>query len=112
MSDRSPHGLAVLHAADPTRNPYSGEMFPHDSRWAYLLDIRRTRSDKRGQAAGDDQRGALYGAALRQFEELLASAQAAGYAGRSIPLFYALSQAGRAIVAAYGEHPTVDGHGL
>jgi hypothetical protein len=54
----------------------------------------------------------LYGAALRQFEDLLSSAEASGYAGRPVPLFYALSQAGRAIVAAFGDSPVVDGHGL
>ena len=54
----------------------------------------------------------LYASALRQFEDLLTSAEAAGYAGRPVPLFDALSQAGRAIVAAFGDAPTVGGHGL
>jgi hypothetical protein len=76
------------------------------------LDIRSTRATRPGRAGADPDRGVLYAAALRQFEDLLTSAEAAGYAGRPVPLFYALSQAGRAIVAAFGDNPTVDGHGL
>lgn len=79
---------------------------------AHRLDIRRTRAVRPGQAATDVTRGELYGAAIQQFEDLLTAAGAAGYAGRPLPLFYALSQAGRAIVAAFGSDPTVDGHGL
>ncbi len=54
----------------------------------------------------------MYSAALRQFEDLLTSSEAAGHAGRPVPLFYALSQAGRALVAAFGDTPIVNGHGL
>ncbi|MBF6605700.1 MAG: hypothetical protein IVW53_08995 [Chloroflexi bacterium] len=53
-------------------------------------------------ATADAQRAATYRAALQQFEELLHAAEATGYAARPLPLFYALSQAGRAIVASRG----------
>jgi hypothetical protein len=65
-------------------------------------------------AAQESRRRDVYRAALQQFEELFESAAAAGPASRPLPLFYALSQAGRAIAAAYDQ--TVDwdfhGHGL
>jgi YaaC-like Protein len=55
----------------------------------------------------------LYSAALTQFDELIAAAAAAGAASRPLPLFYALSQAGRAIAAAHADEPwRLDGHGL
>jgi hypothetical protein len=57
-------------------------------------------------------RRAIYGAALQQFEELLTAASVVGPASRPLPLFYALSQAGRAIVAAFGDVPATRGHGL
>jgi len=79
---------------------------------AHRLDLRRTRAVRPGQAGTNSTRGELYSAAIRQFEDLLVAAEAAGYAGRPLPLFYALSQAGRALVAAFGSTPTVDGHGL
>jgi hypothetical protein len=44
----------------------------------------------------------MYRAALEQFEELIKAAASVGYPARPLPLFYALSQAGRAIVAARG----------
>lgn len=64
-----------------------------------------------GQASHDEQRGAIYRAALQQFEELLQAAAATGYAARPLPLFYALSQAGRAIVACHGDEQARN-HGL
>jgi len=77
-----------------------------------LTQIRWTRSEPPGKAANDEGRRALYCASLQQFEELLTAAEAAGHASRPLPLFYALSQAGRAIVAAYGDAPVCAGHGL
>ena len=74
--------------------------------------VRLTRAEPPGYAAGDDARRAIYGAALQQFEELLAAAGAVGPMSRPLPLFYALSQAGRAIVAAFGEKPEIGSHGL
>lgn len=79
--------------------------------WAQNV-IRLTRSDPPGQAGSDKARRGNYAAALQQFDELLAAAAAAGHASRPLPLFYALSQAGRAIAAAYGQGGIIDGHGL
>lgn len=79
---------------------------------AYRYAIRSTRATRPARAGADPDRGLLYAAALRQFEDLLTSAEAAGHAGRPVPLFYALSQAGRAIIAAFGDTPRASGHGL
>lgn len=77
-----------------------------------LTQIRWTRSEPPGMAGSDAKRRAIYCASLQQFEELLTAAAAAGHASRPLPLYYALSQAGRALVAAYGQEPTCAGHGL
>lgn len=56
-----------------------------------------------------------FGAALEQFEQLLGAAEVSGPASAPLPLFYALSQAGRAIAAArLPDHQRWDftGHGL
>ncbi len=50
--------------------------------------------------AAADPRRSTYTAALAQFEELLAAGRTATSASRPLPLFYAMSQAGRAISAA------------
>ncbi len=73
--------------------------------------LRLTRSTPPGAAKNDPLASATYRAALEQFEELIRAAAAVGYQSRPLPLFYALSQAGRAIVAARGgaDHQT---HGL
>lgn len=71
------------------------------SPWA-LNVIRASRSGPPGLAASDGARRRTYGAALQQFDELLEAATTAGHASRPLPLFYALSQAGRAIASAYG----------
>lgn len=57
-------------------------------------------------------RRAVYGFALEQFEQLLAAANDSGPASRPLAAFYALSQAGRAIVAARGQVLPIRGHGL
>lgn len=81
---------------------------------ASLLRIRATRSSPPGYAAADPSRRSLYGAALQQFEELLDAARVVGPASRPLPLFYAVEQAGAAMVAAHlpdgGSLPT--SHGL
>jgi hypothetical protein len=79
---------------------------------AALRELRWTRSDPPGLASDDAERRSIYVAALQQFEELLGAARQAGPATKALPLFYALSQAGRAIVAAHGEFPRTFGHGL
>jgi YaaC-like Protein len=77
--------------------------------------IRMTRATPPGRASADDEptRRATYVAALQQFDELMAAAAEVGPASRPLPLFYALSQAGRAIAAAHaGEDWAFHGHGL
>lgn len=61
--------------------------------------VRSRRADPKGLAQGDPERRRVFGAALQQAEELAAAARAASPASKPITLFYALSQAGRAIVA-------------
>jgi hypothetical protein len=74
--------------------------------------LRRTRARPPGRA-GEGERRATYGTALEQFEELLCAAETASPGVRPLPLFYSLSQAGRAIAAAYlpGEWK-LRGHGI
>jgi hypothetical protein len=74
--------------------------------------LRSTRAEPPGLAADDPARRALFGAALQQFDELLTAAEVTGYASRPLPLFYALSQAGRAFAAAFAESPKIGAHGL
>jgi hypothetical protein len=74
--------------------------------------IRRTRATPPGHAGEQERRG-TYGTALEQFEELMNAASDASPAVRPLPLFYALSQAGRAIAAAYiPDDWRLYGHGL
>jgi hypothetical protein len=68
-----------------------------------LYGIRATRASPPGFARDDDERRRVYGAALAQFDELIASSAAVGPASRPLPLFYAMSQAGRAIAAAHAK---------
>ncbi len=74
--------------------------------------IRRTRARPPGYARHEDRR-ATYGTALEQFEELIKAAAAASPGVRPLPLFYALSQAGRAIAAAnLPDGWKLHGHGI
>lgn len=68
------------------------------------FQIRATRARPPGRG-GDEARRATYGAALAQFDELMTAAAANSAAARPLPLFYALSQAGRAIAAAHADSP-------
>lgn len=78
----------------------------------YLRNLRGSRSNPPGRASADPERRSIYTSALQQFEELLQASRASGSASRPLPLFYALSQGVRALVAARGEQPVVRGHGL
>ena len=50
---------------------------------------------------------------MEQFEELVRAAEQVDAAARALPLFYALSQAGRAVAASHAEDPwELRGHGL
>src|SRR6266851_223292 len=70
-----------------------------------------TRSRPVGLAQSDPIRAGLYRAALEQFEELIKASASSGPASRPLPLFYALTQASRAITAVRGG-PDHRGHGL
>lgn len=77
-------------------------------------DLRSSRATPPALAETRSDRAEVYRAALQQFDELISAAETAGVAARPIPLFYAVSQAGRAITAA---HRGADdwrhrGHGL
>src|SRR4051794_26337130 len=65
--------------------------------------VRATRAAPPGAAANDPDRRATYGAALAQFDELMSAARMSSPASRPLALFYALSQAGRAMAAAHGD---------
>lgn len=67
--------------------------------------LRSTLAEPPGASAAETERRATYRAALTQFEQLLDAARAAGSAARPLPLYYALAQAGRAIVACRGSEP-------
>lgn len=82
-----------------------------DQSWM-LRDIRGTRADPPGLAAENQERRAIYGAGIEQFEQLLEASRGISPSARPLPLFYALSQAGRAIIAAKGDSPRFDSHGL
>ncbi len=74
--------------------------------------LRTTRAAPPGQA-GADARRRTYAAAMEQFEELMRAAEQVGAPARPLPLFYALSQAGRAVTAAHADQPwQLRGHGL
>jgi hypothetical protein len=75
--------------------------------------IRALRARRPGRAESDAGRAAVFGAALEQCQQLMEAAASVGYAARPLPLFYAVSQAGRAIAAAFAEEPwELSGHGL
>jgi len=82
-----------------------------DAAWRQIRALRAAPP----MLAQDARRRAVFGAALQQSQELFDAATAVGPASKPLPLFYALSQAGRAITAAHNpDHTTwaVRGHGL
>jgi hypothetical protein len=76
--------------------------------------IRAQRARPPGIAGAIDERRLVFQSALAQAEELWDAAAAAGPRSRALPLFYCLSQAGRAICAAWSEADEWQprGHGL
>jgi YaaC-like protein len=75
-------------------------------------NLRATRAHPPGRAASGDERASVYRAALEQFDELMRAAAAVGPSARPLPLFYAVSQSGRAIAAARGDVFQLRSHGL
>lgn len=80
-----------------------------------IRELRALRYNPPGYAKRDARR-TQFQSALEQFEQFLTAAAEAGYATRPVQLFYAISQAGRAIVAASpnigNQAWRVNGHGL
>jgi hypothetical protein len=80
-----------------------------------LRDLRALRFSPPGYARRGARR-TTFQSALEQCEQFLTAARGAGYATRPVQLFYALSQAGRAMVAASprigNQAWRVSGHGL
>ena len=71
------------------------------------------RASPPGDAAVDRDRRETYGAALQQFDELMAAARVVSAVSRPIPQYYSMHQAGKAITAAWAaEDWKVAGHGL
>lgn len=73
--------------------------------------LRASLAGPPGVASSDPTSTATYRAAMQQFEQLLNAAAETGHAARPLPLYYAVAQAGRAIVAARGGSPATS-HGL
>lgn len=67
--------------------------------------LRGLRSNPPGAAAASRDRARTFQTALEQAQQLMEAAEGAGYATRPIQLFYALSQAGRAIAAVATQLP-------
>lgn len=74
--------------------------------------LRQSRSSPPELAATDATRRLTYTSALGQFEELIKAAESVSPAARPLPLYYALSQAGKAISAALDPNDVNPGHGL
>jgi hypothetical protein len=75
--------------------------------------IRLLRSRPPERVALDPERQAVFNAALEQSEQLMRAAETVSAAAQPLPLFYSLSQAGRAIAAArLEERWLLHGHGL
>ncbi len=75
--------------------------------------FRATRSEPPGAAANDPDRRDVYAAALQQAEDLFDAAASVGAFARPLPLYYAVSQAGRAVAAAWLDDDwRARGHGL
>jgi len=75
-------------------------------------ELRSLRSRAVGLAARDGRRHALFVAALEQFEELLKASAGLSPASRPLTAYYALAQAGKAIVAAHSTTGPARSHGL
>lgn len=88
-------------------------MFGFDDHEAEIGRLQALRATPPGLAT-DVDRQRVFGAALQQFDELLAAGRDIGVSSAPLPTFYALSQAGRAIAAARCSDERWDfkGHGL
>src|SRR5690348_1314581 len=74
--------------------------------------LRASRSDPPALAGTDESRRQIYVASLAQFEELMGASSNVTAATRPLTIFYALAQAGRAIVAAHSQNAPPITHGI
>jgi hypothetical protein len=75
--------------------------------------IRASRALPPSRVLQGEGRSRVYSAALEQFDQLMTGARAVGTATRPLLLFYALSQAGRAVTAARAaDRWRLQSHGL
>jgi hypothetical protein len=85
-----------------------GAVAPHNDAvsgsepWSVL---RGLRANPPGRAAEDDRRRSVFAASLEQAEQFLSAAVDVGHATKPVQLFYALSQAGRAIADVLCQPP-------
>jgi len=87
------------------------QVMPPEKAWNYLRALRH-KPPGRAQIR---QRREVFVSALEQAEQLFKAASQVPYASRPILIFYALSQAGRAIVAAdqgTSDNWELSGHGI
>lgn len=84
------------------------------SAWESWRHLRALRHDPPGLAAARGPRKRTFDAALEQAEQLFAAASVVGAAVRPLLLFYGLSQAGRALAAAWvsADNGQLSGHGI
>lgn len=84
------------------------------SAWESWRHLRALRHDPPGLAAVRGPRKRTFDAALEQAEQLFAAASVVGAAVRPLLLFYGLSQAGRALAAAWvsADNGQLSGHGI
>ncbi len=74
--------------------------------------LRASRAQPPGLCAADERRRHIYVAALEQFEELMTASDRVQAASRPLTIYYALAQAGKAIVAAHLPDDPPRRHGL
>jgi hypothetical protein len=93
-------------------------LFPGRTLWSLSTDgqhwrwLRGLRATPPGFASRDPNRREVFASALEQAEQFLRAASDAGYTTKPVQLFYALSQAGRAICAVRSpEVWEIHGHG-
>ncbi len=74
--------------------------------------LRASRAHPPGLCAADESRRQIYVAAMEQFEELIEASDRVSAASRPLTIYYALAQAGKAIVAAHSPGDPPRRHGL
>jgi len=84
------------------------------SAWESWRHLRALRHDPPGLAAAGGPRKRTFDTALEQAEQLFAAASVVGAEVRPLLLFYGLSQAGRALAAAWvsADNGQLSGHGI